>query len=446
MRHFPKPYLIYVADRDYGTYQINDLKYKEFKPSYSIQRSFRVFSDYDSGKRFGDYYDVVYERPTDRFYFFYINLSHDLVNQLNLLRHRNDIYSQPKPLQLPPEVHDDVKNGRAKIMLDYSTEGIPGELFNQKYLRFFLGQYAQFTILAVSDYRCGISEAVPAFYRNYWERQVSSVIRWGDMTKNVAEIIDPKIKSKQIRPYKCLMKNRILRSHRLALAYAISQDPDLSRQINYSFSSKASYHEEDEKNWLQRCLTNATQAAKFLDSDIYPILDYAQTQHTKNLDGEEGLDLNINQGPVYEDSLFEIHSNAYFQLVTETNYQHSSLFYSEKTFQPILMKQPFITAAEYGSIALMREFGYDVFDDIIDHSYDLEKDPTERMSMLLKELRRLCAIDDKKWAHGLARLAPRFEENLYHLIHATHRHNDLEVFYRPRRFPNGTTRTPGQSE
>lgn len=447
MKHFPHPYLIYVDNHEYGTHLIKGLEYSDFKLAYDIWRNFRVFSD-DPNRRFGDYYHVVYERPRDRFYFFYINLGQDLSTQLNLLRFFPEKWPAPKPLELPADVHADIKAGRVKILLDYSVEGIPGSKYNKQHLLKFLGEYAKYTILVTSDYRCGISRVIPTVYRNYWERHVSGTLRWPGKREAVDKYIKPKLETKTLRPFKCLMKNRIMKGHRLALSYAISQDPDLAKHINYSMSSRATYDpEETEEEWLERCLTHSKKAAEFLDMDnVYPVLDYAQKTHNQNLVGEEGLDLSINQGPVYEESLFKIHSDAYFQLVTETHFEENSLFFSEKTFQPIMMRQPFILAAEYGMVALLREFGYDVFDDIIDHSYDLERDPTERMSMLLKELRRLCNIDTNTWAHGMVRLAPRFDENVLNLIDCSYRHNDLDVCYEPREFPYDTTETPGQSD
>ena len=46
-----------------------------------------------------------------------------------------------------------------------------------------------------------------------------------------------------------------------------------------------------------------------------------------------------------------------------------------------------------GFVSTLRNEGFDVFDDIINHNYDAEVDPWVRMELLLEELQRLCKTD-----------------------------------------------------
>jgi hypothetical protein len=438
MKDIPHPFLIYVNNAHMGTHIIDGLEYNwKYSKSYNIRQSFQVFS-IDPSIRFGDFYHVVFEKPNNRFYFFYVNLNQDLATQLNILKHHQlQNFPPHNQINIPKDVHDDIKAGKARILLDYSIEGIPGNRYNLDYLFKFLGEYRNFVILVTGDYKGEISKFVPVLYRNTWERKTASIIRLDKTSEWIETIIDKKLIDKSIRPFKILMKNRIMKGHRLALSYIIDKNPEISKHINYSFSSRSTYNvDEPNSVWMDRCISESKSAAILLKTtNVEKLLRYAYHTEQKNLIGEVGLDLNTNQSMSYEKNIYEIHSNAYIQLVTESGFSENSLFNSEKSFQPIIMKQPFIMVAEYGMVALMREFGYDVFDDIIDHSYDLITDPADRMEKIISEIRRVCLIDTNTWAHGLAKLKPRLDQNFDHLREASTRFNDLNVIYEPRLFP-----------
>jgi hypothetical protein len=79
-------------------------------------------------------------------------------------------------------------------------------------------------------------------------------------------------------------------------------------------------------------------------------------------------------------------------VVVETEYPNpGQLFFTEKTFRAILMPRPFLIMAsgqKTGGIEYLRSLGFDVYDDIIDHSYDLEPDPVPRMGLILNQLQK----------------------------------------------------------
>jgi hypothetical protein len=65
------------------------------------------------------------------------------------------------------------------------------------------------------------------------------------------------------------------------------------------------------------------------------------------------------------------------------------LFFTEKTAKFINCNQVPLFIAPYGYVERLRSFGFDVFDDLINHSYDLQEDPDLRIKMVVKELVRL---------------------------------------------------------
>jgi hypothetical protein len=81
------------------------------------------------------------------------------------------------------------------------------------------------------------------------------------------------------------------------------------------------------------------------------------------------------------------HVNSYCNIVMETHFdadQSGGAFLTEKTFKPIKHGQLFFIAGPAGSLQVLRDLGYRVFDSVLDNSYDLEPDHTQRWMALSK--------------------------------------------------------------
>jgi hypothetical protein len=87
----------------------------------------------------------------------------------------------------------------------------------------------------------------------------------------------------------------------------------------------------------------------------------------------------------------EHHSNSWCNIVIESQMdvdQSGGVFLTEKTFKPIKHGQPFFVVGAAGSLAELRNMGYRTFDHVLDNSYDLEPNATERWRMLLDSIQR----------------------------------------------------------
>ena len=83
------------------------------------------------------------------------------------------------------------------------------------------------------------------------------------------------------------------------------------------------------------------------------------------------------------------HVNSYCNIVIESQFdydQSGGLLLSEKTFKPIKHGQMFFVAGGAGSLQALRDLGYRVFDNILDNSYDLETDHTQRWIKLCRAI------------------------------------------------------------
>jgi hypothetical protein len=86
------------------------------------------------------------------------------------------------------------------------------------------------------------------------------------------------------------------------------------------------------------------------------------------------------------------HANSYCNIVMETHFDigGSGTFLTEKTFKPIKHGQMFFVAGPAGSLQVLRDLGYRVFDSVLDNSYDLETDATQRWKSLIRSIYFAC--------------------------------------------------------
>jgi hypothetical protein len=123
-------------------------------------------------------------------------------------------------------------------------------------------------------------------------------------------------------------------------------------------------------------------------------------------------------------------SNALYNVICETAYEpesgvtqlthHHRPGMTEKSYKCFALFQIPIWLAPYRAVACYRALGFDVFDDIIDHSYDLESDPIKRISMVADEIQRICDQSHTQLLEIKNQLLPRFEHNWTRLRHYAH--------------------------
>lgn len=108
----------------------------------------------------------------------------------------------------------------------------------------------------------------------------------------------------------------------------------------------------------------------------------------------------INEvGSIEQQSAFvpEWYSSTYFSLVSETttdlirpiNYCppfEQRVFVSEKSFKPIAFKHPFIIFGTHGTLAWLKELGFETFDHLINEDYDKFIHADDRLSCIMSEL------------------------------------------------------------
>ncbi len=113
-------------------------------------------------------------------------------------------------------------------------------------------------------------------------------------------------------------------------------------------------------------------------------LQWQTLQKSMQIQGKDGFDPLGVTHPAWSDSCLN--------LVNESTVKNR-IFITEKTWKPIMSGQMFMIFGNAGTVAELRRLGFDVFDDIIDHSYDLEPDARCRLNKIHTELDRLVDSD-----------------------------------------------------
>jgi len=112
--------------------------------------------------------------------------------------------------------------------------------------------------------------------------------------------------------------------------------------------------------------------------------------------------------------------NTALHLVAETVFDNSKIHITEKTFKPMVMKQPFIVFAGPGTLQYLKNYGFRTFDCVWDESYDQEQDHDLRLAKIINIIKDLSCRSDEA-----------FEEIIYRckeIVNHNHKHFFSDVF------------------
>ena len=93
-----------------------------------------------------------------------------------------------------------------------------------------------------------------------------------------------------------------------------------------------------------------------------------------------------------------LHTQTLFQIVNETHvdsFKGASLFYSEKTFRSIAHMQPFLIFGQPGCNSRLEDFGFKLYRDLFDYSFDSIQDTKKRYEAILDTLQDAVDTLDK---------------------------------------------------
>ena len=204
--------------------------------------------------------------------------------------------------------------------------------------------------------------------------------------------------------------NRRLRRHR-ATIMGLLYRADLLKNSIYSFGMP-SHMKVSSYNNLENELTS--NEIEFLNSII------GTSPDEKNLDTENpAQDINL---PHYE--------STFLSLVSET-LADDYLFFSEKTYKPILVKHPFILFAGTNQLMKLKEFGFKTFDKWWDESYDSEPSVVNKCKKIINILLELNQLSTEQLKTMREEMLPILDHNRNLLLEILNedQHGYLDNFY-----------------
>ena len=90
--------------------------------------------------------------------------------------------------------------------------------------------------------------------------------------------------------------------------------------------------------------------------------------------------------------------DTYFSLVTETVFDFSYSFRTEKIWKPIAIGHPWIAATNAGFYRDIHDLGFKTFGHLIDESFDSIDNPQDRIERIATVVEDLCQQDLDKFA------------------------------------------------
>jgi hypothetical protein len=139
-------------------------------------------------------------------------------------------------------------------------------------------------------------------------------------------------------------------------------------------------------------------------NELFKEIEYFYNIDIKRSDYEEDKgwfnpyqDINTSEFPIWLHipEYMKNYESSYVNIITESMFldELNNIHISEKSFRPFFYFQFPIILSTSGHIRKMKDkYGFDFYEDIINHSYDDEPNQSVRLEMVVKEIKRLNGI------------------------------------------------------
>lgn len=187
--------------------------------------------------------------------------------------------------------------------------------------------------------------------------------------------LNPDIK----RPHNFLMFNRRMRHHRVVLTSLLGLDFINKNLISFDYNH--AYDPPDEDFFIYRVLD------KYVDQCIFNMKEIIEKKPISFIDFKNVYDT-VGFGCELKDPYIK----SYIHITSETNFKEPGVYFSEKTWKPILNLQPFIMLNYEHSLKYLKDLGFKTFHPFINEDYDNIEDPRERISFIYEEIVRINSL------------------------------------------------------
>ena len=321
----------------------------------------------------------------------------------------------------PPQILDELVNGNAYLMLSFEQEA-----YTTSFLRLFYALYNNNPLVAphklihittaynmhtVYDEYCrenNIQEKI-----NIWFSVHSLLGPIGFHVKAGFFDLTPSVREK-----KYINFNRMPKSHRVSFTSLLAEY-DLLDSGYVSLGVPELFESSD--NLLQYVNDTLPKTYNWsVDGECYRSVQSGASKLVTRLPLTIDTD-NFVYGPAfgYDGRLTEFYDKSYFSIVSNTYcllQDEIAITLNEKEYKTMLYKQPFLLVARPGTLAMLRDLGFKTFESWFDESYDSEVDDQARLLKLVKEVDRLCKLDNSEWDRMIEEMQPILEYNYSRLV------------------------------
>jgi hypothetical protein len=184
------------------------------------------------------------------------------------------------------------------------------------------------------------------------------------------------------KPYTFLFLNGRLRPHRKYLIDALRKQGLLENALWTNLNSKV------EMGFTSQLLVNPTEPIRLLP----PEYEIERALSNMKTAPEHSFAKHHLFGNTWGDAIVNprAYTDTYFSLVTETIFDYPYTFRTEKIWKPMIMRHPFVVAANSGYYRDLHHAGFKTFGHLIDEDFDTVDNPTDRANRIVDVVKDIC--------------------------------------------------------
>lgn len=208
------------------------------------------------------------------------------------------------------------------------------------------------------------------------------------------------------RDKKFLCFNRLPHLHRICLL-AMMHNKNLIDRGYYSYYDASHTYLDGTIKWA---INQVPDIKNEIVEGLLAVRERLPLRLTLDEYGNNPTHLSDDDGELFRNSYFSIIPETYFFCDMWANDLHSR-FFSEKTFNAIMMKHPFIMMNLPNSLQTLRDRGYRTFHPYIDETYDTIESDQDRLIAIVNEIERLVNMSDEQFIEWQNNIAEIVEHN-----------------------------------
>jgi len=326
----------------------------------------------------------------------------------------------------PKSTIDIIKSQKAKIVFLYLNEG---DVHTSK----------QISLLEDFSTECGLTKNEVTFIHGnmllehidssfvtfkHFNLFESSLWQFADLNRNVPKSIENHIKvfnSKEFteKNYHFNCFNRVPRDPRVFLVSLLKSNPLVNSKsivsIGHEKFKPDTYNKESlpYNNTVINQQDDFYNVKQYLDTDFQTLKFEGLTVDYKDLGKINTHEVNYN-----------MYKNCFIDIISETVYKPKCMFFTEKTFRSISIKQPFFLLGGKDSLKHLKSLGYKTFDKWWDESYDNSDDIYDRTYKAFLIIKKISKLDKKLLSLMISEMQEVLEHNFNHYFY-NNRHKTL---------------------